>query len=64
MSVPWAARRSKQSVLKEINPEYSMGRIHAEAESPVLWPPDAKRPLCWERLKQKKKGVTQDEMVR
>ena len=22
MKVPWAARRSKQSVLKEINPEY------------------------------------------
>ena len=24
MSVPWTARRSKQSVLKEINPEYSL----------------------------------------
>ena len=41
-----------------------MGMIHAEAEAPVLWPPDAKRPLCWERLKQKKKEVAQDEMVR
>ena len=24
MRVPWAARRSNQSILKEINPEYSM----------------------------------------
>ena len=25
MRVPWTARRSNQSVLKEINPEYSLG---------------------------------------
>ena len=31
-----------QSVLKEINPEYSIGRSDAEAETPTLWPPDAK----------------------
>ena len=24
MRVPWAAERSKQSILKEINPEYSL----------------------------------------
>ena len=24
MSVPWSARRSSQSVLKEVNPEYSL----------------------------------------
>ena len=24
MSVPWTARRSRQSVLKEVNPEYSL----------------------------------------
>ena len=24
MTVPWAARRSNQSILKEINPEYSL----------------------------------------
>ena len=24
MRVPWAARRSNQSILKEINPEYSL----------------------------------------
>ena len=29
--------RSNQSILKEINPEYS-----AEAEAPILWPPEVK----------------------
>ena len=27
LKVPWTARRSKQSVLKEINPEYSLERL-------------------------------------
>ena len=27
MRVPWAARRSNQSILKEINPEYSLERL-------------------------------------
>ena len=38
LRVPWIARRSNQCMLKEISP----GRTDAEAESPVLWPPDAK----------------------
>ena len=46
MRVPWTARRSNQSILKEIVPEYSSGRTDAEAEAPVLWPPDAKTRLC------------------
>ena len=34
---------SKQSILKEISPEYSLeGRTDAEAETSVLWPLDAK----------------------
>ena len=40
LRVPWTARRLNQSILKEINPEYSTGRTDAEA--PILWPPDAK----------------------
>ena len=29
-----------------------IGRTDAEAETPILWPPDGKkRPWCWERLK-------------
>ena len=27
MRVPWTARRSKQSILKEISPEYSLDRL-------------------------------------
>ena len=42
LRIPWTARRSKQSILKEISPEYFIGRTDAEAETPILWPPDAK----------------------
>ena len=42
LRVPWTARRSNQSILKEVCPEYSFGRTDAEAETPILWPPDAK----------------------
>ena len=45
MRVPWTARRSNQSILKEINPEYSIGKTDAEAEALILWPPDAKSQL-------------------
>ena len=27
MRIPWTARRSTQSILKEINPEYSLERL-------------------------------------
>ena len=45
MRVPCTARRSNQSITKEINPEYSLGRTDAEAEAPLLWPPDTKSQL-------------------
>ena len=45
LRVPWTARRSNQSILKEISSEYSFGRNDAEAETPILWPPDAKSQL-------------------
>ena len=41
LRVPWTSRRSNQSILKEISPEYS-GRTDAEAETPILWPPDVR----------------------
>ena len=37
LRVPWTARRSNQSILKEISPGCSL-----EAETPILWPPDVK----------------------
>ena len=42
LRVPQTARRSNQSVLKEINPEYS---LDAEAKAPILWPPDGNSQL-------------------
>ena len=46
MRVSWNARRSNQSILKEINPEYLfIGRTGAEAEAPIFWSPDGKSQL-------------------
>ena len=44
LRVPWTARRSNQSILKEINPEYSLEGL-IDAEAPILWPLDAKSRL-------------------
>ena len=44
LRVPWTARRSNQSILKEISSEF-IGRTDTEAETPILWPPDAKNGL-------------------
>ena len=41
LRVPWTARRSNQSILKEISPGCSL-EGHVEAETPVLWPLDVK----------------------
>ena len=69
MRVPWTARRSTQSILKEISPEYSLEGLMAEAETPILWPPDAKScligkdPDSGKDCKQEK-GRIEYEMVR
>ena len=39
---PLDSKETNQSIVKEINPEYSFGRTDAEAEAPILWPPNAK----------------------
>jgi len=68
LRVPWTARRSNQSILKEISLIF-IGRTDAEAEAPILWPPDAKSWLIWKDSdagkdwKQEEKGTTEDEMV-
>ena len=36
LRVPWTARRSNQSILKEISPGCSFGRTGAEAETPMF----------------------------
>ena len=62
---PWTARRSNQSIFKEISPEYSLeGLTDAEAETPILWPPDMKIWLTRKDLdagkdwRQEEKGMT------
>ena len=42
LRVPWTARRSNQSILKEINPEYSLEGLGLKLKLPILWPPDVK----------------------
>ena len=69
LRVPWTARRSNQSVLNEINPEYSLEGLllklklqyfgHLMQRANLLG-----KLLCWKRLKAKEKEVAEDEMVR
>ena len=69
LRVPWTARRSNQSILKEVNPEYSLEGLMPDAKTAILWPPDAKNWLIGKEhdagkdWKQEEKGTTEDEMV-
>ena len=65
--VPWTERWSNQSILQEINPEYSLEGLVLKLKLPILchlmeklthW----KRPWCWKRLKADE-GMTEDETV-
>ena len=61
LRVPWTARNSNQSILKEISPEYSLEGLMLKlklqyfgtwCEGLSHW----KRPWCWEGLKAKGEG--------
>ena len=64
--VPWTARGSNQSILKEISPGCSLEGL---SETPILWPPDAKSWLigkdadAGKNWRQEQKGLTEDKMV-
>ena len=68
LRVPWTARRSNQSILKEINPDYSLEWLvlRLNSNSLATWcmswligkDPDARKD--WG---QEEKGVTEDEMI-
>ena len=65
LRVPWIARRSKQTILKEISPGCSLEGMMLKLKLPILWPelthwkdPDAGRD--WG---QEEKGTTEDEMA-
>ena len=45
LRVPWTARRSNRSILKEVSPEYSLEWLNAEVEAPIPWPADMKSQL-------------------
>ena len=45
LRVPWTARRSNQSVLKEISPEYSLQGPMLKLKLQYFWPPDRKNYL-------------------
>ena len=65
LRVPWTARRSNQSIVKEINPEYSLERLMPKLNTLATWckePTHWQIPWYWERLKAK--GTAEDEMVR
>ena len=67
LRVPSMARRSNQSILG--NQSWILiGRTDAEAEAPILWPPDVKSWLTWKDPHAGKdwrweKGMTENEMV-
>ena len=42
LRVLWTARRSNQTILKEISPEYSLEGLMVKLKIPILWPSDAK----------------------
>ena len=58
LRVPWTARRSNQSILKEINPEYLLEGLML-ANTLATWCEELihlKRLWCWERLRAGGKG--------
>ena len=53
LRVPWTARRSNQSILKEISPECSLGRLiklKVQCFDHLMWRTDAFELWCWRRL--------------
>ena len=62
LRVPWTARKSNQSILKEINPEYSlegpMTRLKLQFFGHLIQRANSleKTLMCWERLKTGREG--------
>ena len=67
LRVPWSARRSNQSILKEISPEYSLEglilKLKLQYFGHLMGRTDSlERPWCWERLKAGGEGDITDLM--
>ena len=69
LRVPWTARRSSQSILKEISPEYSLEGLMLKLKLQYFWPLDVKSWLTGKETdagkdwRWEEKGTTEDEMV-
>ena len=69
LRVPWTARRSNQSILKEISSGCSLEGMMLKAETPVLWPPHVKSWLigidsdAGRDWGQEEKGMTENEIA-
>ena len=69
LRVPWTARRSNQSIPKGDQSWIFTGRTDAEAETPILWPPDEKSWCTWKDPDagkdwgQEEKETTEDKMI-
>ena len=69
LRVPWTTRRSNQSILKEISPEYSLEGLMLELKLLILCLPDTKNwlagkgPDAGKDWSWEEKGMTEDEMV-
>ena len=69
LRVSWTARRSNQSIRKEISPEYSLEGLMLKLKLQYFWPPDAKNWLLGKDsdagrdFGQEEKGMTEDEVV-
>ena len=67
LRVPWTTRRSNQSILKEISPEYSSVGLMLKLKLQYLPEsknrPTGKDPDAGKDWRQEEKGTTQDEMI-
>ena len=67
---PLDCKEIKPVNFKGSQPWIFIGRTDAEAEPPILWPPDIKSWLIWKDpdagkdWRQKEKGVAEDEMIK
>jgi len=50
LRIPWTAKRSNQSILKEISPEYSLEGLMLKLKLQLLWLPDGKNLLIGKTL--------------
>ena len=68
MRVPWTAKRSNQSILKEINPEYIWEGLMLKLQyfGHLMQRTDSlEKPLMLVKIEGKRRrGVAEDEMVR